>query len=149
VPRRAPADLVPPRAAANSRSSTVTGGHNVIGWKLDSGDREALLTRFPPAWPDVVADHVTLASGVGPDSPLPGANCGEVVGEVDDGAGLQALVVAIGGKTERPDGGTYHITWSLDRTRGREPRESNEILAERGWQSLSPPVPIRLLPSRF
>jgi hypothetical protein len=127
----------------------MAGDRDVIGWRLDSADREALLTRFPPSWPNVVAEHVTLASGVGADAPLPSANSGEVVGEVDDGAGLQALVVEIGGTTERPDGGTYHITWSLDRTRGREPKQSNEVLAQRGWQSLAPSIPVRLIPSRF
>jgi hypothetical protein len=43
------------------------------------------------------------------------------VGEADDGAGVQALVVRIGGTTERPDGAIYHITWSL--AEGREARE--------------------------
>jgi hypothetical protein len=115
-----------------------------IGWLLDDADRHSLLTHFPPAWPDVVAHHVTLASGT--TAPLPIETSGEVVGEVGDGEGLQALVVAIGGTTDRPDGGTYHITWSLDRAAGRQPVQSNDVIAARGWHAVDP-IPIRLEPS--
>jgi 3-dehydroquinate synthase len=62
-----------------------------IGWLLDTRDRAALLERFPPRWPDVIAHHVTLESLS--TAPLPTETAGEVVGHVDDGEGLQALVV--------------------------------------------------------
>lgn len=121
----------------------------VIGWKLDKAERESLLVRFPPEWPDIVADHVTLDARPGPDEPLPDATEGEIVGGISDGEGLQAMVVAIGGGPERPDGGTFHITWSLDRARGRKAVESNRVIAERGWRPLDDPVPLRLIPARF
>lgn len=117
-----------------------------IGWLLDEADRAALLARFPPVWPDVIAHHVTLQSAT--DQPLPTETFGEVVGHVDDGEGLQALVVAIHGTTDRPDGSTYHITWSLDKARSREAVQSNEVLAGRGWQAVDP-IPIRLLSSEL
>ena len=84
---------------------------------------------------------------VAPDTPLPDETEGAIVGTVDDDAGLQALVVSIGGATGRLDGGTYHITWSLGR--GRQPIESNDVLARFGWQMLPEPIPIRLIPARF
>lgn len=118
-----------------------------IGWLLDEADRATLLARFPPAWPDVIAHHVTLASAS--SDPLPAAIAGEVVGQVNDGEGLQALVVAIHGTTDRPDGSTYHITWSLDKARGRRAIESNEVLREQGWDRLDTPIPIRLTPSEL
>lgn len=117
-----------------------------IGWLVDEADRAVLLERFPPLWPDVIAHHVTLASQTG--QPLPTETGGDVVGQVDDGEGLQALVVAIGGTTDRPDGSTYHITWSLDRARGRQPIQSNDVLRERGWEAVEP-IPIRLAPAEF
>lgn len=117
-----------------------------IGWLLDEADRAALLARFPPAWPDVIAHHVTLQSAT--EQPLPTETSGEIVGEVDDGKGLQALVIAISGTTDRPDGSTYHVTWSLDKARGREAGQSNEVLAERGWHAVDP-IPVRLLPSEL
>lgn len=121
----------------------------VLGWKLDRMQRADLLSRFPPSWPDVIADHVTLKTGADQVEPLPPPVEAEIVGTVDDGAGLQAIVVAIDGTTDRPDGSTFHITWSLDRSRGRKPVQSNDVLAQRGWEPLDWPVAIRLDPARF
>jgi hypothetical protein len=122
---------------------------SVTGWKLDPDDRERLLARFEPLFSDVIADHVTLRTGTDHATPLPRETSGEIVGGADDGAGVQALVVRIGGTTDRGDGSTYHITWSIDRARGRRPVESNAVIAERGWRPLPEPVPIRLRPARF
>jgi hypothetical protein len=121
----------------------------VTGWKLDAGDRERLLELFPPLFTDVVADHVTLRTGTDENTPLPSQMGGEIVGEIDDGAGVQALVVRIGGTTQRSDGGTYHITWSLDRARGRRAVESNAVIAALGWRLLPGAVPIALRPAHF
>jgi hypothetical protein len=121
----------------------------VTGWKLDRDERSVLLVRFPPEYPDVIADHVTLDMDAGPETPLPCETRGEIVGGITDEEGLQAVVVAIGGGTERPDGSTYHITWSLDRARGREPIQSNDVIAEHGWRPLDDPVPITLIPARW
>jgi hypothetical protein len=74
----------------------------VSGWKLDLSDREYLLGRFEPLFPDVIADHVTLRTGTDHKTPLQRDTCGDVVGEIDDGAGMQALIVRIGeGTTAR------------------------------------------------
>lgn len=121
----------------------------VTGWKLDPDDRDRLLVRFEPLFADVVADHVTLRSGTDHTTPLPRETGGEVIGEIDDEAGVQALVVRINGTSHRTDGRTYHITWSVDRARGRRPVESNAVIAERGWRPLAEPIPIRLYPARF
>lgn len=122
-------------------------GGTVVGWKLDRGQRAELLDRFPPKYGNVVADHVTLAAKVHHDTPLPGAGPAEAVGHVDDGGGVEALVVAIRGTTDRPGGGTYHITWSLGP--GRQAKESNEALAGGGWRQLPEPIPLKLEPARF
>ena len=119
----------------------------VTGWLLDFAEREALLARFPPEWPDIIAHHVTLDAKADDDTPPPMADRGEIVGGINDGEGLQALVVAIDGTTDRPDGSTYHITWSLERARGRKPVQSNEVIAQRGYRPLDDPVPIRLIPA--
>jgi hypothetical protein len=113
------------------------------GWLVDPAQREALLARFPPRYPRVVAHHVTLKFG-DREAERPGEVGAEIVGEADDGAGVQALVVAIDGATGRPDGGTFHVTWSLGD--GREARESNEVIAARSWRPLDAPAPLRLIP---
>jgi hypothetical protein len=121
----------------------------VTGWKLDQAQRKRLLALFPPLFPNVVADHVTLRTGTNDTTSIPTDRTGEVVGEIDDGRGVQALVVSIGGTTARGDGSTYHITWSLDQAGGRRAVESNHVIAELGWRLLPNPIPIRLEPGRF
>jgi hypothetical protein len=44
------------------------------------------------------------------------------------------MIVALDGTTTRPDGGTWHVTWSL--AEGRSARESNDLLADNGWEPL-------------
>ena len=116
------------------------------GWALADAERRRLLERFPPAYPSVVAEHVTHSFGVGPGHPLPKETEGRVVGVADDGRGVQALVVEIAGGIRRPDGSVFHVTWSLGP--GRRPRESNDVLAERGWTAVEP-VPLALEPRFF
>jgi hypothetical protein len=119
----------------------------VTGWKLPRDERERLLERFPPKYARTVADHVTLESGAGADTPLPRAVGAQVVGRADDRESLECLVVAIDGTTDRPDGSTYHITWSLGP--GRRAKESNDVLRDQGWVPIDRPIPVRLDPARF
>jgi hypothetical protein len=120
----------------------------VTGWKLSELERELLLGQFPPKYENVVADHVTLRVGATPETPLPQKPLSsKVVGRADDGRSLECLVVEMNGTTDRPDGSTYHITWSLGR--GRRARESNDVLRDQGWTYLEAPVPVELTPARF
>ena len=121
---------------------------NVIGWKLDLGERQKLLRRFPPRYGDVIADHVTLttkAAGQQPPQPVDAA----IVGHADDVDSLECMVVTINGTSNRPDGSTFHITWSLDKAKGRTARESNDLLKNGGWTHFDEPIPITLQPARF
>jgi hypothetical protein len=136
--------MAPSAQQAADRAGSGTG---VIGWKLDGGEREALLRRFPPRYRNVDADHVTLATETEPDSPLPQENEGEIVGHSDDGRGLEAMAVRINGTTDRPDGSTYHITWSLED--GRDAVQSNDVLSAQGFVPFDEPVPITLRPNRW
>lgn len=120
---------------------------SVIGWKLDRAQREILLDRFPPRYPHAIADHVTLRTDASGQS-LPDAANGRIIGHADDDEGLEAMVVAIDGTSDRPDGSVFHITWSLDKTKGREARESNDLLKTGRWQPLDP-VDLELKPARF
>jgi hypothetical protein len=121
---------------------------SVIGWKVDRQQRDELLERFAPRYRDVIADHVTLKSQAGGD-PLPADVQSEIVGRADDGESLECLVVTINGSTDRPDGSTFHITWSLDKSKGRQARESNDVLRERGWTPIPNAIPVKLEPARF
>ena len=118
-----------------------------VGRLLHPDDRESLLAAIPPAYQRVVAHHATLKAGVRPDHPLLGEGECVVVGVADDGAGVQALVVEIGGTTPRPDGSAYHIAWSL--AAGREAVESNDAIRERGWTATAQRHRVRLEPKVF
>lgn len=100
------------------------------GWKLDEAARLALIEEYPPRYGVVVADHITLDAGRDRPPPIEPAM---IVGHADDGEGVEAFVVAIDGSTRRPDGGTWHMTWSLGP--GRTADESNTVIA-RGWQPM-------------
>ena len=133
--------------SAKQAHASVGKGRSVIGWKLDRNERCELIERFPPKFRNVVADHVTLAARVAADAALPEESQGEIVGRADDGKGVEAMIVAIGGSTDRPDGSTYHITWSL--ADGRKAKESNGMLATEKWVRFEKPIPIRLDPAAF
>jgi hypothetical protein len=118
---------------------------SIAGWRIDRGEREALLRRFPPRYPIVVADHVTY--GRVPLAELPRHERAELIGRADDGAGVEAMVVRLGEASDRPTGGTYHITWSLGP--GREAIESNAVIAARGWQALDGAASVGLEPASW
>jgi hypothetical protein len=122
-------------------------GRTVVGWRLDRGQRAELLERLPPKYRNVVADHVTLATRVADDTPLPDDIAAEAVGHIDDERGVEALVVSVEGTTDRPDGSTYHITWSLGPR--RRAKESNDVLANAPWKPLREPIALKLAPERW
>jgi hypothetical protein len=130
---------------ARDAAARAGTGRHILGWKLDPGQRTELLQQFPPRYGKVVADHVTLQSKASERAPLPAETIGEIVGRADDGKGVEALVVRIGGTTDRHDGSTYHITWSLEP--GRKARESNDVLRDRGFEPIPLPMPVQLIPA--
>ena len=119
----------------------------VIGWKLPHDMRDFLLERFPPRYENVIADHVTLSTGATATTPLPRKPDARIVGRADDGSSLECLVVELDGTTDRPDGSTYHITWSLGPL--RKAKESNDLLRSSPWQRIAAPIDIALEPARF
>ena len=121
-------------------------GRTIAGWKIDAAERDRLLARFPPRYERPIADHVTLRFGTDADTSLPTETEAYIVGEADDGAGVQALVVEIGGTTARGDSSHFHITWSLGE--GRAAKESNDVIAASGWVAVDR-VRIALQPARW
>jgi hypothetical protein len=120
-----------------------------VGWELPAYDRDKLLELIPPVYTDVIAHHVTLKAGVTADYPLPTETRGEVVGVSCDDNRVQCLVVRVDGVLYRPDNGTFHITWSIDREKGAKPFHSNACIAAHGFKLIEPFVPITLVPKFF
>ena len=118
----------------------------VLGWRIDEGERASLLAHFPPRYAETVADHVTHGRKDA-SPPRPEAPHAQVIGHADDGTGVEALVVAIDGGPDRWDGSRYHITWSLGP--GREAKESNQVIATRGWQPIEDGPSVGLIPAEW
>lgn len=121
-------------------------GRTIAGWKIDDTERERLLSLFPPRYSRVLADHITLRFGTDARTPLPLETEARIIGEADDGVGVQALVVEIGGTAARGDGSHFHITWSLGA--GRRAKESNDVIGASGWTARDP-VPLHIEPKRW
>ena len=109
---------------------------------VNEESRKLLLDLFSPQFPEVIAHHVTHQF---PDEyPPPSRALVEVIGYASDER-IECLVVKLDGVIERPSGGVYHITLSLDREQGAKPVHSNEVLRA-GWTPLINPVPISVQP---
>lgn len=106
---------------------------------LSDESRAQLEEKFPPLYPNFIGHHVTVAFGVPVDAEAPEDAEVKVVGSIDSGDGLQALVVSVNGNNKRPDGGRYHITWSLDSEK-YAPKDSNELLENTYRYKLSLPT---------
>jgi hypothetical protein len=99
---------------------------------IDEISRKRILDTFPPQFPEVIAHHVTHKFP--DDSAPPHRDLIEVVGYASDHR-LECLVISLDGFTERPNGGIYHITLSIDREQGAKPVHSNHII-KAGWTPL-------------
>lgn len=125
-------------------ASKMTKGY--VGWRLPEHERARLLQLFPAQFERVIAHHITFKFGVSSDHELPTQTRATVIAQVVDPEGVQALVVSVGGKTDRPDGGTLHITWSL--AQGRKPVQSNQVILTQEWQPL-PSIQFEIQPEFF
>lgn len=99
---------------------------------LDETQRTQLLGFFRPQYTRVLAHHITHQSDTAEFGNLPASAKIEIIGIADDHNGVQALVVNVDGKYERPDGLPYHITWSID-PRKTVSEDWHSALGEDGW----------------
>lgn len=110
-------------------------------YPLTPADRQALLKRFPPTHPRVIADHLSAQSLEHMDKVKEGPAKGEVVG-VMDADGLQALIVSLNGNTETAGGDLFHISWSAEP--GFKTRFAGATIARNGYTKLDRPIPLDL-----
>ena len=123
----------------------LTEGNMYTAYVLDDASRNKLAEKFPPQYEKFIGHHVTVMFGVPESSPAPAEAKLSVLGRVDSGDGLEALVVTVDGNQKRPDGKTYHITWSLDPDKYK-PVDSNDLVTRKQF-TLSQPVPITAEPA--
>lgn len=118
------------------------------GWEIDEQSRADLLTLFVPTYPDVIAHHVTAQRGVPADAQPPEHADIQIIGHVCRD-GVEALVVEVNGSKDRPYGGVYHITWSIDRAAGAKPVHSNDLIREHGYVPIALRAPVKTTPKVF
>jgi hypothetical protein len=119
--------------------------HGYMAYKLSDSSRTALLHHFTPKYSTVIAHHVTYKfPAKSTDELPPDVTEAHVVGYAEE-PGLEALVVEVNGSTKRPDGGTLHITLSLDKNERKKPAHSNKLL-QGGFQHVNR-IPIHLTPA--
>src|SRR6185503_6643133 len=109
---RGPARCLLRRGARPADAAPAEHGGMTTGWKLDRKLRESLLEQLPPRYPEVISDHVTLDAKAIDVEPPP-VSSARIVGRADDNRGVEAMVVELEGSLDRPDGSTWHVTWSL------------------------------------
>ena len=100
-------------------------------YALTQHTRKVLYILYPPRYPEFIGHHITEKFGVSADTPPPEEPVlVQAVGYIDNGEGIEGFVVEIDGSSDRPDGGTYHITWSINRDKGYKPVNTNEYTDE-------------------
>ena len=109
---------------------------------LTEESRQKLIASFPPLFPELIAHHITYKF---PDTIEPPPITEALVIGHCQGKSIECLVVSLDGSHQRPHGGTFHITFSLDRSAGAKPVHSNKIL-KKGWLTLPQAIQIEVLP---
>ena len=104
-------------------------------------DRDKLAERFPPKFPELIGHHVTFRFGVRPDPDISyGAHVPVMlIGYSCNDDGLEAFTVSVNGSTHRPDGKIFHLTWSLDRSKGFKPVDSGALVQGKS-HPIDPPI---------
>lgn len=111
-----------------------------LAFELTEASKMSLLELFRPSYSRVVCHHVTVELNLTESSlsllqhDLRDAELAVVGYRLGDG--VETLVVAVNHNPTRPDGRVYHITLSLEP--GHNPKESNDLLAQQGWQTCIP-----------
>jgi hypothetical protein len=100
------------------------------GYELEAGSRQKLIDLFPPKYPNFIGHHITEQFGM-KDGEIPKQPQKVfVVGYIDNGEDVEGLLIEIDGTTVRPSGGQYHITWSIDRSKGAKPVHTNSYTGD-------------------
>lgn len=116
------------------------------GWDLSILSVMTIKRSFKTVHPDFIGTHITYMFGK--DSEVPDDADIFIVGQcvTDD---IQCFVVEVDGSTKRPDGKIYHITWSIDKSKGAAPVKSNAALASVGYETIPEKIKIRAYPRAF
>ena len=115
-------------------------------WVLSESSKTKITNLFGQAHPDLVGHHVTYMFGK--DAVIPEDAVISLVGHcVTDK--IECFVAEVNGSIKRPDGAIYHLTWSLDKSKGAKPVDSNNAIETQGFTHIETPVQITTTPNIF
>ena len=101
------------------------------GYALTEESRNRLKALYQPKYSDFIGHHVTEQFGVKADAPAPEMpKTIRIVGYADDGYKVEGFLVEVNGTIKRPTGGWYHLTWSIDRSKGAKPVDTNDVIKQ-------------------
>lgn len=116
------------------------------GWSLTDSTVNQLKKLYAPVHPDFLGHHITYMFG--DDSVKPEAATVKVIGHcVTDK--VQCFVVEVNGSLLRPDGNFYHLTWSIDRSKGAKPVDSNAAIKTNGFDHITAGIVLETTPAVF
>ena len=99
------------------------------GYLINDDSRKKLLEQFPPTYPNVIAHHITETFGVTKYAEAPkNPTSVKVIGYINNDENVEGLLVEVNGKVDRASGSKYHITWSLDKSTGAKPFDTNKYV---------------------
>ena len=117
------------------------------GYLLSNKSKQYLFDLFPPMYPNIYAHHITEEFGIKGNASAPTPpNDIKVVGYMNNGYSIEGLLVEIDGKVSRPNGGDYHITWSIDK-KVAKPVDTNKLTSTA--RMLNTPIAISVIPKIF
>lgn len=115
-------------------------------WALSDSSKTKIANIFGQAHPDLIGHHVTYMFGN--DSVAPEEAKIALVGHcVTDS--IECFVVEVNGSIKRQDGAIYHLTWSLDKSKGAKPVDSNKAIEANGFKHLPHSIEISTTPKLF
>lgn len=117
------------------------------GYALSEESRNRLKALYPPKYKDFIGHHVTEQFGVKPDAKAPAMpESIRIVGYADDGDKVEGFLVEVNGSIKRSSGGVYHLTWSIDRSKGAKPVDTNDVIKK---ASTIAPIDLTVVPKNF
>lgn len=116
------------------------------GWSLTANSVKQLENLYAPVHPDFIGHHITYMFGNDSIKPEPATI--KVIGHcVTDK--VQCFVVEVNGSLIRPDGNFYHLTWSIDRSKGAKPVDSNVAIKTNGFDHIIAGITLETVPNKF
>jgi len=116
-------------------------------------ERNKILSLFSPSFEKLILHHITHEFDVYSGKQIPDCRKAKITGYVkyvdENNKGIEIFIVSVCGKSRRPDGNLYHITFSLSESKYK-PFMSNRFINsseyDKEYKKLKKPLEIEVEP---